>query len=634
MTGKPGLDSYSRELLQCVLQGSLSCVVVLEALYDNNLEVADFQIVMANQAALDMARMPSDRIIGTRMSVLFPGMIQGDVFQRMKTTLQTGRPDYFEWQHTYYYQKRVGWFETSTTAFQQFVIVTFVDVTEKKSRELLLTEVLNTSLTGIFAARAVRGADGTLTDFELTLANEALGGLMGTRGEGLVGLSLLSIFPTIREFNTWKYYVLALETGQPQRFEQYCPYEGGEAWFDVSLRTWGDGVVANFIDISAAKQAGLRIQQTADLLRSVLDGSQSAIIGFDAVRDESGQVVNFRYIVQNAVNRQRIGRSDEELIGHTMLEFFPSVKEYGLFERYVRVVDTGVPERFELKYNHDRLNGWYDVTVVKRNDGIVLTLLDKTESHRAEEQREALLEELRRSNENLEQFAYIASHDLQEPLRKIQSFAEVLTHEFAPELSFQAADMITRMQRSADRMQTLIRDLLTFSRLATQKEPFRPVNLNTLLQDVLIDLETAIQDKNAEILLLSLPEVKGDALQVRLLFQNLLSNALKFSRTDVRPQITVTARVVPAIETEITTLQNLKETYHAITVADNGIGFNEKYRERIFLAFHRLHNRSQYPGTGIGLAIVRKVVDNHRGSITVRSEIGVGSAFTVYLPVK
>jgi PAS domain S-box-containing protein len=245
---------------------------------------------------------------------------------------------------------------------------------------------------------------------------------------------------------------------------------------------------------------------------------------------------------------------------------------------------------------------------------------------------------LTRSNQNLEQFAYIASHDLQEPLRKVQQFGDLLINRYGESLGEGRAHL-ERMQLAARRMSRLIKDLLAFSRISTSPAPTDSVALNEVIAVVLDNLAIAIGETNAELVVGELPMVHGDATQLEQLFQNLLSNALKFSRTDGSgtqqpPRVLVRARRVRATDLEgLPKPARPAAFYQCIDVIDNGIGFDEKYLDRIFQVFQRLHGKNEFAGTGVGLAICQKVVTNHGGLITARSLPGQGATFSVYLPV-
>ncbi len=236
----------------------------------------------------------------------------------------------------------------------------------------------------------------------------------------------------------------------------------------------------------------------------------------------------------------------------------------------------------------------------------------------------AYARELERSNDELQQFAYISSHDLQEPLRKIQAFGDRLQQRYADELDERGLDYLRRMQDAADRMQTLIHDLLLLSRVGTHTQPFAPVDLNLILTYVLADLEARIEEAEAQVQMAELPVIEADETQMRQLFQNLLSNALKFRHPQTPVVITITCEVIAEAL--------VGRDYCRLAVQDNGIGFDEKYSERIFGMFQRLHGRNEYEGTGVGLAICRRIVERHHGRITAQSSPGQGSTFIVTLP--
>ncbi|MEE8328596.1 MAG: ATP-binding protein [Thermodesulfovibrionia bacterium] len=242
-------------------------------------------------------------------------------------------------------------------------------------------------------------------------------------------------------------------------------------------------------------------------------------------------------------------------------------------------------------------------------------------------------ERLKTSNAELQDFAYIVSHDLREPLRKITMFGERVKEKYTNALDDQGRDYLERMQNASERMQTLISGLLEFSQITTRAKPFVPVDLSQVANEVLSDLEAQIDKTKGHVEVGNLPTIDADPLQMRQLFQNLISNALKFHQKGKSPVVKVNA-------------QKVKDEYldqHGafssdklcqITVEDNGIGLEEKYADHIFGVFQRLHSRNEYKGTGIGLSICRKIIERHRGHITVRSKPGQGTTFTIILPVE
>jgi signal transduction histidine kinase len=251
---------------------------------------------------------------------------------------------------------------------------------------------------------------------------------------------------------------------------------------------------------------------------------------------------------------------------------------------------------------------------------------------RSHEELNSYAKKLERSNKELQDFASVASHDLQEPLRKIQAFSDRLRSRCAGALDEQGCQYLDRIQNAAGRMQTLINDLLTYARVATKARPFVTTDLVSITREVVSDLEARIEQVNGRVLVGELPSVEADPLQIRQLMQNLIGNSLKYKRSDVPPVVSIYSHHLaggPA-----TTQTTPSDPYCQILVEDNGIGFDEVYSEKIFTIFQRLHGRTEYEGTGVGLAVCRKIVERHGGTITARSTPGQGSTFTVTLPVR
>jgi PAS domain S-box-containing protein len=266
--------------------------------------------------------------------------------------------------------------------------------------------------------------------------------------------------------------------------------------------------------------------------------------------------------------------------------------------------------------------------MVRRRTAALLEQIE--ERKRAEQKVQAVATELSRSNAELEQFAYVASHDLQEPLRKIQAFGDRLRTKVRDELPETGREYVDRMLNSAGRMRRLIDDLLTFSRVTTQPRSFTRTNLCDIVEEVVNDLSERIEQAEGTVKVGELPEIDADPTQMRQLFQNLIANAVKFQRPGAPPVVEIAGEVVndsPKPNGEPLPICRL-------TIRDNGIGFDEKYLDRIFQVFQRLHGREEYEGTGIGLAICRKIVERHGGAITARSRLGEGTAFVVSLPIR
>ena len=239
--------------------------------------------------------------------------------------------------------------------------------------------------------------------------------------------------------------------------------------------------------------------------------------------------------------------------------------------------------------------------------------------------------ELDRSNKELEEFAYIASHDLQEPLRKITSFSERLKEKLPPDLEPDIQLYLNRMLAATDNMRRLIDNLLEFSRTSRTSEPFVKTDLNDIIAQVKADLELKVEETNTEIVTEKLPVIDAIPIQMRQLFTNLFTNSIKFRQPDKPPHINITCRLLDDDEKDDYHLRGNGNVYQ-ILVTDKGIGFEQEYAMKIFQIFQRLHGKAEYPGSGIGLAICKKIVENHKGEIFAKSEPGEGAEFIIIIP--
>ena len=371
--------------------------------------------------------------------------------------------------------------------------------------------------------------------------------------------------------------------------------------------------------------------QQAELLASVTRETLTAIVVHEAIRDADGQITDYRIIFANPKAAEWMQCSVAELLTKTLSNVYPGVMQSLFASQYQQVIETGQPARFEQRVGDE----WFDFSVAKLGDGFVASAVNTTQSRHQRQQLEALNRELIRSNENLRQFASVASHDLQEPLRKIQAFSDLLQQQFTGQLSPDAQDIVHRMQNAAQRASTLVRDLLAYSRVSTDRQPLKQLSLATVLADVLDDLDFALHEVGGRVQLAQLPTLPADPIQLRQLFHNLLSNAIKFRQPDQPPVISIGAETVPADALPADRILPGKmpdQLFWKITVRDNGIGFDAQHNERIFQLFQRLHGKNRYAGTGIGLAIARRVAENHGGFIIADSMPGAGATFAVYLP--
>jgi PAS domain S-box-containing protein len=365
------------------------------------------------------------------------------------------------------------------------------------------------------------------------------------------------------------------------------------------------------------------LTQQNEFIQTIIDSSVDVIAVFN--RDLEYVIVNQRSDDVYPIKRK-------ELIGKKITDLFPAVRG-GVMEQNLRRALNGefIHDDAYKSVASDRQFENFFIPLKDKDgntDRVLVIAHDITKIMQANEQLKLLNAELEKSNRDLEQFAYVASHDLQEPLRKIQIFSEL------SEKNIQYPDILRRylqkINSSGARMSELIKAVLNYSRLSRLNKEFAPIDLNATVANIKTDLELVIEEKKATIIVGQLPVIMGNALQMHQLFLNLVTNALKFSNKP--PQITIAATLVTGGQAAANDELKADSSYLELSVADNGIGFDQQYAEQIFAIFQRLHAGSEYAGTGIGLAICKKIVEHHDGIIAARSEPGKGSTFYIYLP--
>ncbi|HXR58087.1 MAG TPA: PAS domain S-box protein, partial [Burkholderiales bacterium] len=399
--------------------------------------------------------------------------------------------------------------------------------------------------------------------------------------------------------------------------------ESAMSWLSVNtgfLRRPGEtqhyGVVSTITDITAQREAEEALRQSEERFRRTFELASSGLahVGLDG-----------RFVRANRRVCEIFGYSEQELRALTVKDI-SHPEDRDLADGQRAKVLAGEMESARLEKRYLRKDGrmvWVNVAIAMERDAegrplyAISVLDDVTERKNAEAALGAAHEELKRSNSELEQFAYVASHDLQEPLRMVSSYTQLLVRRYRDKLDTDAREFMGFIVDGAARMKQLIEDLLAYSRVGTKSRDFKPIELERALSRALANLKAAIDESGAAVTHDPLPTLPADAAQLAQVFQNLIGNALKF-RSQFAPKVHVA-------------VHDRGEACE-IAVRDNGIGIEPQYFERIFMVFQRLHNKGEYPGTGIGLAIVKKVVERHGGTVRVESTLGEGSAFSFTLP--
>jgi len=464
---------------------------------------------------------------------------------------------------------------------------------------------------------------GCAADFRILEVNPAFEAMVGVSREQVEGKTLLELLPDASPSLIERYAEVA-RTGESTRSEQFIAPLGKH--FEVMLYRTGPKQVASLsIDITERVQSQEALSQSEARLRRLVD---SNIIGI-MYTDESGLISQANDALLDIIGYSRedleAGRVNwkkmtpelySELDRRRIEEAHSSGACTPYEKEYLRKDGTRVPILIGFAY------------LGETPMPFIAFILDLTQQKRAEaavreyaSQLERINREMARANDELQDFAFVASHDLQEPLRKIQAFGERLNERLKDKLEDDQRDYLARMISAAVRMRAMIDDLLSLSRVTTRGNPFEQVNLSEIASEVLSDLEVRIERSGGRVIVEQLPVIEADPMQMHQLLQNLVGNGLKFHKPDLPPVVKVWAEC--PTEDEV-----------ILYVEDEGIGFDEQYLDRILLPFQRLHGRGEFEGSGIGLAVCRKIVERHAGTISARSVPSQGSTFMINLPTR
>lgn len=488
----------------------------------------------------------------------------------------------------------------------------------------LLQSVLNSSIDGVAVFEAHRNEQGKIIDLKWRLLNETAEKIILKTFDELSETTLLQIFPAHLQNGLFDAYISVIETGQSLVKELFYqePNDPG-CWLQIAAVKLNDGLAVTFRDITERKQSEIAIQESEEKFRTIFE---QAAVGICQVT-LSG---NFLKVNQRLCNL--LDYSESELLQKTAWEITHPDDIKADIE-YARQVLIGERTSYSIEKRLMGKNGtiiWANVTVsIPQNSSTPLNefiaiVEDISERKLAQQQLQESLkiqtsyaEKLARSNAELEQFAYVASHDLQAPLGTIASFAQLLQKRYTNQLDDKANRLIQNILCGCTRMQTLIDDLLQYSRINTNQKSFKPTNFNQILQEACENLQFIMRQNQVTITYGFLPTLAGEPSQLIQLFQNLIANAIKYRQNQP-----------PCIE-----INAINQQYQWLfSIKDNGIGIDPKHSQRIFQIFQRLHTQEEYTGTGIGLAICKKIIEHHGGQIWVESEPGQGSTFYFTLP--
>ncbi|RFS17433.1 PAS domain-containing protein [Emticicia sp. C21] len=627
----------NKNLLQSIMHNTSSSIMALKAVRDNENKIIDLEYVFTNSQTLISVNRAS--LVGKRFLKEFPDESTDYLFKQYAYVIENGK----DWRG----EVRVDvdgsdvWAQVFATRLNGWCLVTYSDITlikkteqEFKRNRDLFQATLESSLNLVQVFEAVRNKEGTIVDFQWMMISRFTEDILGK----VTGRKLLQLFPEAKESGLFKKLVNVLYTGKADFFEMY--FDGNKnlrGWYESVAVQLNDGVVLTSRNITERKIADEEIRKTLAILQQ---------------SEKIAQMGSWEYNIA----------SGDFIWSDGMYELFGLEKGVkvtpGIYRQYAIEEDSDIAEDLidSIAYSHRgvdrvlRINKNGSTQILKINSVVLVDTLglpekilgvdlNITELIRSEEQLRLLNSSITQRNKELEDknaelasFAFIASHDLKEPLRKITVFSNMLDTKESQSLSVMGKEYLTRIKSAVKRMDLLIEDILSLSRLQSRSQLLEQVDLNDVLQKTKDEYAEQMANVEATIESDKLPTIQGAASPLFYLFNNLISNALKFQREGNKPYIRISVSLAKGSDiVELSDRQ--EEEFYKISFADNGIGFDNVHARQIFQIFKRLHGQSEFPGTGIGLTICKKIMDIHHGYIASHSQINNGTVFTCYFPV-
>lgn len=635
LTTEPVQQRFLANLFDALPQSVTWAVPVLDAAG----LVTDFRIAYANESGGVHIGMQREVLVGKCIfsDIELQPFVKKTLWEQFLKVFVSGQ----RVEDTYFDAQRQKYLHVVRTRSEEGVLTIATDVTSAQQALNALREqseltngILDASINAVYACRAIRDASGMISDFRIVQLNKRFEEIIGLPARTVLNQSLLEVFPNARENGFFENARRVSEGGESWRSTIWYGDERMRGWFDISLTRLQDGYVGTFTEITAQREQQLAFEANAAKLEGILNATQTRILQLEPVLDGDNHLRDARIVLVNQAYAEFKRESRAALQGRLASEVFPSQHLPVILEHYDRSWQSGDTARFDLHCDEPGRIYWLEVKVARLDESLLVTINDYTRLRILQLELEQKIKELERSNRNLEEFAYAASHDLKEPIRKVRFFIDRLQDRLKPAPQSAEARDFERLHVSTERMRDLVDDLLAYAQVSLRPQHLEDVALGAILRNVQLDLELEIEQLGAQVRLGELPLVRGHQRQLQQLFQNLIGNALKYHRADAVPLIDVVASMVHGHETEAPLgPEAAGRLYHLIEVRDNGIGFEQAEAERIFQVFHRLHGNSEYRGTGVGLSIARKVAENHGGFIYAKGTAGAGACFYLGIPV-
>lgn len=627
-------------LLETVFNASTNGIILFRAIRSDEETIIDYEVIMDNAVT---QKWNGRSLVGEKYAEVFPTIKTSGLFDAYNKVMETGEP--LDMEMFYEGEGFENWFRIIAVRLDNNQIVaTAEDITSRKTAELQLCESRRQ------LEQIAKASPDSITVYDLQIKqpvylNDCLAEWVGVSNDDLSGMGfdnrLKFIHPDDRaKLQHFNEKITGLKDGEILSMEYRIESAKGKTiWLRNRSKPFlrdASGSVTHILSIlqNVTEEIELTeaLKQRTQFADAILEASTNRITVFDH---------NYKFVEWNKRCEEIHGVPREKVIGKTIFEMFPGVEKHEVFmnaqERSLKGEYVHVPfvqdgytgaylEMFYVPLKNDAgetyavLHMMHDVTKFVRN-AEELDALNK--------QLETKNTELEQKNEEITSFAFVASHDMKEPLRKIHTFSDWLMEQEQDRLSEKGQGMVEKINNSVHRMELLIEDILILTKIHSDPYKEENVDLNNILKQVLDDMREQIETTSTIIHTKQLPSIKANSNQVFYLFKNLISNAIKFQKPGSVPELTITSEIVKGSEVKA----NEAGEYLKLSFADNGFGFDQRYSRKIFQVFQRLHGKHEYEGTGMGLAICKKIMENHNGMINVISEEGKGSVFNCYYPL-
>lgn len=633
-----------------VLANTENIINFYDPVFDSQNQVKDFKVRYANQRnKIDLGLDP-EKMEGQLLSDILPFTKLNGEYEKLISAFKEQKEITLNRQ--VFFEKRKIWLESNikplsegllviakNTSFEKESIARLNELNEKlreqyealKDTEEFLHNVIKSTNNVVSYFEPIRDATNQIIDFVILYTNEEIMNTTGDTPHKIANKKISEVYPYLMDNGAFEMFVATVENDVINSDERSYIFNDTLFWFDTFIIKTGDGICVTSRNITEQKENEQKLINANKQLKvqnTILsDAEHIAKIGSyrwsDNLEDSTISDNFCRLIDCNPATFEKTHEAYKKLIHPNDLALYEqnlaSAKEKNEpFSLHYKVITKAKRVKHFKTWGHFQSNQLIgvvqDVTSIIKTE---IKLKDKNQ-------------ELKRSNAELESFNRVASHDLQEPIRKIQMFISRIDDDDANKLSEKSTGYFNKVKSSSERMRLLIKYLLSYSRINKTKNDFVKVNLHDILGKVQEDLEDRILESKIAIVIANLPVVKAIPFQMEQLFNNLISNAIKYRGLE-DPKIIIDCKKLKRSEITDDFIKKSK-TYYRISVMDNGIGFAQEHAEKIFELFQRLHQKTEYTGTGIGLAICKKIVQNHHGHILAESELGKGTSFCFYLP--